>query len=397
MIDIKEALGIIEREIKPLASERIGLADSVGRVLAEDIIADMDLPPFDRSQMDGFAVIADETVNAPVSLQVVGESAAGNGWRGRLKRGHAVRIMTGARVPSGADAVQKVELTSENAEIVNILERVKEGTAIVRRASEIARGTAVYHRGTVITENMIAVLASFGYAKVRVAKRPRISILGTGSEIVEITKKPGRDQIRNSNSIMLEVSCCRLGASTIVLPIVADEVRKLKKALQTGCRSSDILIITGGVSVGKYDHTKAVLAELRAQIFFEKLSLKPGKPLVFARLGRSMVFGLPGNPVSAAVTFQLFVRTAILLMQGAADPKLRRGKAVAAADVKANRQRDTYLPSRLETDEKGRLSALPLRWHGSSDFVGYAQADSLMVIPRGESRKKDEIVEIVYM
>ena len=397
MIAVGKALKIVDRETNPLASERVDLVDSVGRVLAEDIMADMDLPPFDRSQMDGYAVISDDTADFPATLNIVGESSAGNGWRGHLERGQAVRIMTGAPVPAGADAVQKVELTREKGEIVKILEPVKIESAIVRQGSEIKRGTTVYKAGSLITENMIAVLASFGYAKVKVGKLPRISILGTGSEIVEITKKPGRDQIRNSNSIMLDLLSRKFGAATTILPNVGDDIGELKKVVRGASRTSDILLITGGVSVGKYDHTKTVLSELGADIFFDKVRLKPGKPVVFARLGRSLIFGLPGNPVSAAVTFQLFVRGAILQMQGAKMIGPRRAKALIGSDSKANRERDTYLPSLLQTDELGHLVAIPVKWQGSSDFIGYGGADSLIVIPKGEYRKKGDVVDIVYL
>ncbi|CAN5236964.1 molybdopterin molybdotransferase MoeA [soil metagenome] len=397
MIPITKALEIVERETKPLVTESIDLAHSIGRVLAEAITADMDLPPFDRSQMDGYAVIAADTVKAPVSLTVVGESAAGKGWRGRLKKGEAVWIMTGAPVPVGADAVQKVELTSEKEEVVSILEPVKKDTAIVRQGSEITRGTTILKAGEVVTENMIAVLASFGYAKVRVGKNPRISILGTGSEIVEVTKKPGRYQIRNSNSIMLDVLSRKFGGETKVLPNVGDDIAQLKKVIRSASKTSDVLIITGGVSVGKYDHTKTALADLGADIFFEKVRLKPGKPIVFARLNKTLIFGLPGNPVSAAVTFHIFVRGSILKMQDAASTSLLSGRAVMGTDVKANRERDTYLPSRLETNKLGQLVAFPLKWQGSSDFVGYSRADSLIFLPKGSVRKKGEVGDIAYL
>ena len=398
MIDISEALKIIDRETGALGTEKIDLAHAVGRVLAKDVIADADLPPFDRSQMDGFAVVAADTINAPVTLRIAGESAAGRGWHKTMKREEAMAIMTGAPVPKGADAVQKVELTRETNDFsVEILEPIEKGRSIVRKGSEIKKGTAIFKAGEIITENMIATLAAFGYAKVRVAKRPRVAILGTGSEIVEIDKKPGRDQIRNSNSVMLDVFCRRAGAQTEIRPIVKDEISDLRSEIKDAAKRADILVITGGVSVGKYDHTKTVLAELGAVIFFEKIRLKPGKPAVFARLGKTLVFGLPGNPVSAAVTFHLFVRKAILKMQGAAATDMRKGFAVLAADAKAARERDTYLPSRLETNSLGQLVAHPLKWQGSSDFIGFSRADSLIFVPRGQTLAKGEVAEIAYL
>ena len=410
MIPISSAIKLIQENTGTLGNEKVHLADSVGRVLAEDIAADTDLPPFDRSQMDGYAVIAADTINAPVLLTIVGESAAGRGWRGELKRGEAVSIMTGASVPVGADAVQRVELTRDvpvpgwNAGThgtggthIEIIEPVKKGTAIVRRGAEIKKGETIFKSGEIITENMIAALAAFGYAKVKVGKQPRVAILGTGSEIVEINKKPGRDQIRNSNSVMLEVMCRRFGGEATILPIVRDDISDLKFQISNAVKQQDILIITGGVSVGKYDHTKTALTELGANVFFDKVRLKPGKPAVFARLGKTLIFGLPGNPVSASVTFHLFARKAILQMQGAAMTDLRTGSAVLTSEARAARERDTYLPSRTETNKLGQLVAVPLKWLGSSDFVGFARADSMIFIPKGGYLKKGEIAGIVFL
>ncbi len=397
MIEISKALKIIDRETVVCGYEKIGLAAAVNRVLAEDIVADGDLPPFDRSQMDGYAVFSADTKNAPVTLRIIGESAAGRGWHKTLNRGEAVRIMTGAPVPAGADSVQKIELATESGGSVDILKAVENGRSIVRKGSEIKKGFTVYGSGEIITENMIAALAAFGYAKVRVSKSPRVAILGTGSEIVEITKKPGRDQIRNSNSVMLDVFCRRFGAQTEIRSIVKDDISHLKSEIRGAIKRADVLILTGGVSVGKYDHTKTALTELGAEIFFEKVRLKPGKPAVFARLGRTLIFGLPGNPVSAAVTFHLFVRRAILKMQGAGLTGMRKGHAALATDAKAANDRDTYLPSRLETNKLGQLTAFPLKWQGSSDFIGFAKADSLIFVPRGMTLAAGDIAEIAYL
>ncbi len=397
MIPIAKALKLIAANTPAIGTEKIPLADSVGRVLAEPIKADTDLPPFDRSMMDGYAVIAADLASPPTELKVVGESAAGRGWDGKLKRGQAVRIMTGARVPAGADAVQRVEVTRESDGVVEVFEPVKKGMSVVRRGAEIKRGKVIFKIGEIITENMIATLASFGYAKVKTAKRPRVSILGTGTEIVDIRKKPGKDQIRNSNSVMLDVLARRFGAQTIVLPMAGDDLLDLKSQISNSIKTSDVLIMTGGVSVGKYDLTKLALTELGAEIFFEKVRLKPGKPAVFARLGNTLVFGLPGNPVSAAVTFHLFVRKALMLMQGASATDLKSGTAIAGSNVKAAKDRDTYAAARLETDAAGRLIAMPIRTQGSSDLVSFSRAEALIFIPAGESYKIGNVVEIKYL
>ena len=397
MIDISAAIEIIDHECSGLGFEKTDISQAVGRVLREDIVADVDLPPFDRSQMDGFALLAADVKKAPATLTFVGESAAGRGWHNTMGRGEAVRIMTGAPIPVGADAVQKVELTGETGNHVDIFEAAEKGKYIVRKGSETEKGETIFKAGEMVTENMIATLAAFGYAKVKVAKRPRVAIMGTGSEIVEITKKPGRDQIRNSNSVMLEIFSRRFGGEAAILPNIKDQISDLKFEISNAAGKFDILVLTGGVSVGKYDHTKTALAELGAEIFFEKVRLKPGKPAVFARLGKTLIFGLPGNPVSAAVTFHLFVRKAILQMQGAAKTDMFRGFAVIASDARGANERDTYLPSRLETNKLGQLIAHPLKWQGSSDFIGFSRADSLIFVPRGKQIAKDEVAEIAYL
>lgn len=397
MISISEALKIIKRETFALEIETIDLSESIERVLAEEIFADMDLPPFDRSQMDGFALQSSDVKDAPVKLKIVGEAVAGKGFDGDLKSGETVRIMTGARVPSGADAVEKVELTREKDGFIEISDSVKANQNIVGRAAEIRKGAKIFETGELITENMIAALASFGYAKVKVSKKPKVSILATGSEIVDVSQKPQKDRIRNSNSVMLEVMAKKAGADIKVLPLVKDEIENLKAAIANSVEKTDVLIITGGVSVGDYDFTKPALRDLGAKIFFEKVSLKPGKPTVFAKLNDTIVFGLPGNPVSVAVTFYLFVRTAILLMQAAKKRQLRKGFAVASGKVKGAKERDSFLPVLLATNEKGQLIIESIRFTGSSDFIAFVRANALVFVPQGKTFEQNEIAEIVFL
>jgi molybdenum cofactor synthesis domain-containing protein len=310
--------------------------------------------------------------------------------------GEAVRIMTGAPIPAGADAVQKVELTSEDNGVVTIGKSVDVGQSIVERGEEIGKGGTIFSAGTIVTENMIASLAAFGYAKVLVSKRPLVTILPTGTEIVEIDEKPGADQIRNSNAVMLKAFADRYGAAS-TLPIARDDINDLEGKIRTAVETSDILVITGGVSVGKYDLTKTALRGLGAEIFFERLQLKPGKPTVFARLGNALVFGLPGNPVSTAVTFYLFVQKAMLLMQHAEQSGLRPGYAVLTRSGKGAKDRDSYLPATLKTGNGGRLFAEPLKWGGSSDFVGFARAEALIIVPAGKAFDEGDVVEIVFL
>ncbi|MEP6900769.1 MAG: molybdopterin molybdotransferase MoeA [Actinomycetota bacterium] len=419
MIPISEAIKIIKRETLSLHNETIELENSIGRVLAQTIKADMDLPPFDRSQMDGFAVKTDDVKNAPVRLKIIGESVAGSGFDRKIRSGEAVRIMTGARVPEGADAVQKVELTTENYGFVEILEPTKPLQNINQCASEIKKGVKVFGKGEIITEQMIAAIASFGYAKLKVFQKPKISILSTGSEIVNISEIPQKDQIRNSNSMMLKVFAEKAGAEAEILPQVHDDFETLKnqiaKAVGFGIEvpiskfrlnkkqskvqnpKSKILVITGGVSVGDYDFTKPVLRELGAEIFFEQVSLKPGKPTVFARLNDVLIFGLPGNPVSVAVTFLLFVRHAIWQMQSAKNCELKRGFAVCSDKIKGAKERDCFLPVSLVANKMGQLIIESLRFSGSSNFIAFSRADALVFVPQGKNLEKDAVAEILFL
>ena len=404
MISVQKALSIIQKSVREIGSEAIALDAAAGRVLAEDVLADMDLPPFDRSQMDGFAVRSRDIARAPVTLRIVGESIAGKRWRGRLERGQAVRIMTGAPFPEGADTVVKVELTdhrnaghwSDKAH-VEIFEPVARGTSIVRRGSEVRSGIRLLSSGDILNANNIAVPAAFGYRRIRVGKRPRVAIMSTGSEIVDIARKPGPDQIRNSNSIMLRSLAEAAGARAEIMSIARDDIGALREAIARALKVCDLLIVTGGVSVGKYDLTKPALIDLGAEIAFEKVRLKPGKPTVFARLGKTFIFGLPGNPVSAAVTFYLFVRTALLQMQGSATSTLRQGSAVLKRDARGAKERATYLPARLTTSGAGSLETVPLSWQGSSDLIGFAGAQALICLPAGSAPRAGEVVRIAYL
>jgi molybdopterin molybdotransferase len=386
MISVAEAIQIVRQQTRPLPPERVKLEHVLNRVLAQEIIADSDLPPFDRAQMDGYAVRAEETTAAPVRLRIAGESAAGRGWHHELKEGEAVRIMTGAPVPAGADSVQQVELTHElkDGTVVELLESVELGKSIVKRGAEIQAGETVLQSGTIINAAMMAVLAAFGYAEVEVAQRPRVGVLATGTELVAVNEKPGQDQIRDSNNYSIAAYAQLTGASVERLPLARDETSVLTNQIAQATEKCDVIVTSGGVSMGVYDVTKAALHELGAEIFFERVALRPGKPTVFARLPNgTLVFGLPGNPVSVAVTFNLFARTALLAMQGASEPALKHESALLARSVKGNVDRASYLPAQLTTNDDGELIAFPLKWGGSSDFVAFALTTALVIVPAG--------------
>lgn len=400
MISVAEAIQIVKEQTRALPSEQVALADALGRFLAEDVVADSDLPPFDRSQMDGYAVRASDIRNAPVRLRIVGESAAGRGWHREMKAGEAVRIMTGAPLPTGADSVQQVELTRDvDHDLVEIQQSVQEGRSIVRRGSEVRKGSTILHAGERINPAMIATLASFGYAQISVGRRPVVAVLATGNELVPVDQKPGRDQIRDSNNYSIGAYASLAGATVERLPLAGDDTELLKNQIAEAAKRADVVVTSGGVSMGVYDFTKAALRELGSDIFFERVSLRPGKPTVFARLpSGALVFGLPGNPVSVSITFNLFARTALLAMQGAKEAALGEEWAVLARDVKGSQERESYLPAELRTSEEGCLVTEPLKWGGSSDFVAFTRATVLINVPAGAGTlEKGTIVRIVRL
>lgn len=388
MIPVSEAIRIVVERTEPLGVERVPLGSALGRVLAEDVAADTDLPPFDRAQMDGYAVRSVDLVETPARLRVVGEAAAGRGWAGRLGAGEAVRIMTGAPVPAGADSVQQVELTRESDDGAEVfVERATApGQFYVPRASEVRAGETVLRAGEEVTPARTAVLASFGFAEVAVGRRPRLAVLATGSELVPVEGRPGPDQIRDSNTYSLAAYAALAGAEVVRLPFAGDDPELLREAIDEAGREADVLVLSGGVSMGRYDFTKDAMRALGAEVFFERVALRPGKPTVFARLPgerQTLLFGLPGNPVSVSVTFNLFARTALRRMQGARDPAPVEERAVLARAARGTAERTSYLPAVLTTDGAGRLAAEPLKWGGSSDFVAFARAEALVIVEAG--------------
>ena len=401
MIPVAEAIHIIRQQAPILPADRVMLADALGRFLAEEVVADSDLPPFDRSQMDGYAVRAEDVATVPTSLRIVGESAAGRGWHHQMQAGQAVRIMTGAPVPAGADSVQQVELTCElkDGTVVEIQKSVEPGRSIVRRGSEINSGQTVLHSGVRINPAMMSALASFGYAEVQVGGQPRVAVLATGSELVAVDQKPAQDQIRDSNNYSIAAYAELAGASVERLPLTGDETTTLKRHISAAAETCDMVVTSGGVSMGVYDFTKSALKDLGAEVFFERVALRPGKPTVFARLPNgTLVFGLPGNPVSVSVTFNLFAGTALRAMQGASEPALKEETAVLARSVKGAIERESYLPAQLITNDDGELIAFALKWGGSSDFVAFALATALIIVPEGintlEEGSKVKIVRL---
>ncbi|HEY7181087.1 MAG TPA: gephyrin-like molybdotransferase Glp [Blastocatellia bacterium] len=402
MLRIEDALDIILRNTPVLDEEEVRLAQAVGRVTRHDCVSDLDLPPFDRARMDGYALRAADTEAAtperPARLRAIGEAAAGRAFDGRIDAGEAVRIMTGAPAPPGADAVEKIEIIRVlDGGLIEIEAPVKPGQFITPRGVEARAGDVMVKSGERVTPPVAATLASFGAARLKVSRKPRVALLSTGTELVEVEERPGPSQIRNSNTYSLAGYAESAGAEVLSAGIAPDDFDATRAAVFEALSKSDVVMLSGGVSMGDYDLVKPALSDLGAEILVEKVAMHPGKPTVFAKFGEKIVFGLPGNPVSVVVSFHLFARPALLKMQGAGDIHLPRMKAYATRPVKGAPPRRSHQPARL-TIRDGRAEAEPLKWSGSSDLVAFMRADCLIVVPEDrQSLNEGELVEIISL
>jgi molybdopterin molybdotransferase len=398
MIPVDRALEIVLAHTRPLPPEDVLLEHAVGRVLAEDVAADGDLPPFDRAMMDGYAVRAEDTDPAPARLMVAGQLRAGQFPDRPLQPGQAVQIMTGAPVPPGATAVQQVEKTRplDGGRAVEVLEAVASGAHIAPAGSEVTRGQTVLRQGATIDPAAVAVLAAVGRGRVRVGRRPRVSIVVTGDELVDVWQAPSRGRIRDSNGPAVLAQARWAGADARLTGPVPDHSDRIAEAVREGLQA-DVLVLSGGVSEGAFDLVEEVLARFDVGLHFTKVAIKPGAPLVFGRRGDTLVFGLPGNPVSAQVTFDLFVRAALLRLQGARVVSRPTAEAELLAPLKNRSGRRAHVPARVRWEE-GRLVARPVTSQGSADVVAHAQANALAVLEAARtSAAAGESVPVVLL
>ena len=377
--------------------ESVALLDGFQRVLAETVTLDCDQPSFPRSMRDGFALRAEEVQTAPVSLRCIGEVRAGTTAGVALGVGEALQIMTGAPVPEGANAVVMVENTqAESDTVVRVLKPVKVGENIAPKGSERRAGDVVLQPGRRISSFEAAVLASAGKNMVQVYRRPSVAILATGDELVNVDSVPIGGQIRNSNSFSLCGQVLKNGGAPVMLETAKDNFPDLRRQVQKGLRS-DVLLVSGGVSMGKYDLVEPVFEELGVTIHFESVSMRPGKPTVFATWKDHWVFGLPGNPVSTFVAFELFVRPVLRALQGlsAADLPVVRGRL--QADVVERSGRSAFLPAHISSGF-GILEIWPVNWKGSADVFGAVQSNALLIVPAETSRfNQGETVEALLL
>ncbi len=398
MISVEEAQGILLANLPECRFEQVPFKAAFGRILAEDIVATSDVPPFCRSGVDGYAVIAAEVANAPVELRITGESRAGGEMPGKLNPGEAMAIMTGAPVPEGANAVQLVEVCEvlEPGKRVRILKPVKANENIAPKASEAKAGTVVLKSGHRVGPAETAVLATFGYTQAKVYAKPTVALLATGDELVEVEATPQPGQIRNSNAYCLAGQLQYMGFDADYLGIAGDNLEDLRRKMLLGLEH-DVLIITGGVSMGEYDFVRNVFLELGLEILFNKVAIKPGKPTVFARKGNKLVFGLPGNPISSLITFECFVRLALGRLSGMTKPELPRMKGELLADMRQSPGRTAYMPAWVTWQEDG-WKVEPLSWKNSADIVGFAGANATFIFPKDQNLLRcGDIVEIMLL
>lgn len=390
MINVAEALELVVNRAGAKRPQTVALQQALGLVLAEEVTSDIDSPPHDKSLVDGYAVLAVDAQATPVELTVIEEVAAGATPTQPVTSGTATRIMTGAPIPDGADAIVMVEQTETVASrpaTVRLLEqRVSGGQHIMRRATSLRRGDVVLSQGVLVRPIEVGLLAEVGRAEVAVTPRPTVAVLSTGNELVPVGEVPAAGQIRNSNGPMLVALVEQAGGRHIDLGIGRDDPEVLTRLIARGLEA-DVLVLSGGVSAGVLDLVPGVLASLGVEQVFHKVDLKPGKPIWFGALadpaGEKLVFGLPGNPVSSLVCFELFVRPAIARLAGRQADRLATQTARLMNSHQHRGDRPTYFPARLCPGAGPRQVEL-LAWKGSADLRTLSSADCLAYFPRGE-------------
>jgi len=399
ILSFEDARHLVEEhaaQLRPHGKELVDLLEGAGQILAEPMLADRNFPPFPRAMRDGYAVRAADLAGVPATLEVIGEIKAGARAEDvpTLQPGQAAAIMTGAPAPSGSDAVVMVEHTARDGERVQVMKLVAAGDNIAAIASEAKRGERLLSPGVRLDYAAIAVAASVGRSRLLVYRKPKVAILSTGDEIVDIDVPPAATQIRNSNTYSLAAQVQAAGGDPVLLPIAPDEPARLRELIADALES-DLVLLAGGVSMGKYDLVESVLAEFEAEFFFTGVFIQPGKPAVFGRVpcGRGRLaresassaahvyfFGLPGNPVSTMVTFELFARPILEALAGMTPRKLAFLKARLKSEIRTKTGLTRFLPAILSGEFENTEVELA-RWHGSGDIASMARANCYVVIP----------------
>ena len=392
-LTFEQARACVLREVSAgrgsLPTEQVPSLEAAGRVLAEEITADRDYPPFARSARDGFAV---RSADVPGELTVIGEVRAGEVFRGFVGPKGAVEIMTGAPMPEGADAVMMVEHTEHVGNLVRVARSLKSGENFNAQGIEARKGGVVLTAGRRLGFAEIALLAMVGRECVSAYRRPRVAILPTGDEIVETGQTPEAFQIRNSNAWSMAVQVARAGGDPRILPIARDNYESTRGLIEQGL-THDLLLLSGGVSAGKYDIVERVLADLGAKFFFDRVLVQPGQPLVFGTAREKFFFGLPGNPASTMVTFEVFARAAVELLGGANETPLPLLQARLSKDVRHKPGLTRFLPAQVSADGS---TVTPEPWQGSGDVNSLARANAFLVTePDRESWAAGDMIRVL--
>ena len=384
MLSVEEAAELLLGYFHVLEPETVPVLESLGRVLAEDVCSDMDIPPHDNTAMDGYAVQAADTVGAsgqaPKRLRIIGDLAAGYVSETVVTRGTAIRIMTGAPIPPGADAVIEFEETGRDGDWVDVRKAVSVAANIRAAGEDVRKGALVLHQGSRIRPQELGMLATLGRKQVQVIRRPRVAILATGDEVVEIDAPLLPGKIRNSNSYSNAAQVLAAGGVPVMLGIAHDQIEELTAKIRSGlAQGVDLFITSGGVSVGDFDVVKQVLAT-EGEMTFWRVRMKPGKPLAFGRISSVPLLGLPGNPVSAMVSFEMFARPAILKMQGFAEWRRPMIEVTLVDEIRRKDSRRHYVRVRVE-EQEGRYQAYLTGDQGSGILSSMVEANGLAVIP----------------
>ncbi len=364
---------VLARTKCAVSTETIDTVQAAGRILAQEVLADRDYPPFNRAARDGFAVRA---ADLPGSLRVIGEVRAGDLFHGTVGPGEAVEIMTGAPVPQGADAVVMVEHVTRDGSDIRTAQTHKSGDNFTVAGSEAARGSVLLSPGHRLDYAGVAALAMVGQQRISVYRKPRVAVLSTGDELVEVHDTPQLYQIRNSNAWSLAAQVARAGGIPEIIPAARDNYESTKAQIERGLEA-DLLLLSGGVSAGKYDVVEIVLKDLGAEFYFDRVKIQPGQPVVFGAARGKFFFGLPGNPGSTMVTFEIFARAALEKMAGASEAPLPFLRARITKDFRHKPGLTRFLPARLSEDGS---QAEPLSTRGSGDIPALARANAFFVV-----------------
>jgi molybdopterin molybdotransferase len=397
MLNPTEALAaILERIPAPGTIESIPLRDAAGRSLARPAISDVEMPPFEKAMMDGFAVRSSDFPDdgKEISLLCVGESRAGVPFDGEVPAGSCAAIYTGAALPPDCDAVEMVERTRREGDRVHFEKVVPPDQHVSHRGEIVKIGETVFEPRRRLSAADVSVLAAIGCDPVPCFRRPRVSILTTGDELVPATERPGPGQIREGNTLFLAAACRRMGCDVLRAGIVPDEREALEAAMREAIEQGDALVTTGGVSMGRYDLVGESLERIGVERVLHKISVKPGKPVWFGMRGEKPVFGLPGNPVSTLFSLEVFVRPALARLAGAGveeeGERIRRGRWLGASRRAQGRQHN--VPAKRRWGEDGTVELEPIPWRGSADIVSVSEADAFVVIEAESAIEAGEIV-----